>query len=81
MSLVTSTNNLSLSLFIYYKAIIKINGLDLNVLIKEENLILNLIDKIVDPREKKKKTLTRYIEIVKEETPTTSYIKKRKDLK
>ena len=44
------------------------NGLDLNVLTKEENFILDIIDKIQDPEEKRK-TLAKYIEVAKEEVP------------
>ena len=49
----------------HYKAIINMNGLCINVLTKEESLILKVIDKIENPEEKQK-TLEEYILINKE---------------
>ncbi|MCV5004250.1 hypothetical protein OFM39_31830, partial [Escherichia coli] len=44
----------------HYKAILNMNGLCINVLTKEESLILKAIDKIENPEEKQK-TLEEYI--------------------
>lgn len=55
------------------------NDLDLNVFTKEENFILDLIEKNVDPEEKKR-ALSRYIEVAKEETRTTYRRERRFEL-
>lgn len=47
------------------------NGLELNILSKEENLILDLIDKINNLQEKRE-ALAKYIAVAKEEIPRYS---------
>ncbi|KAK2979079.1 hypothetical protein RJ640_026029 [Escallonia rubra] len=44
----------------YYKAILDMNGLSINVITSEESIILDLLDKIDDP-EKKKQVIFKYL--------------------
>ncbi|KAK2971280.1 hypothetical protein RJ640_001306 [Escallonia rubra] len=44
----------------YYKAILNMNGLSINVITSEESIILDLLDKIDDP-EKKKQVIFKYL--------------------
>ncbi|KAL5849085.1 hypothetical protein ACOSQ4_007098 [Xanthoceras sorbifolium] len=50
----------------HYKSILKLNGLSINVLKKEDNLILDCIDAIDDP-EKKRSALEKYIAMAQEQ--------------
>lgn len=56
------------------------NGLYLNILTKEEDHNLDLIDKIICLK-RKETSLSRYIKVVKEGAHTSSYKREKKDLK
>lgn len=56
------------------------NGLYLNILTKEEDHNLDLIDKIIYLK-RKETSLSRYIKVVKEGAHTSSYKREKKDLK
>ncbi|KAK2969373.1 hypothetical protein RJ640_028762 [Escallonia rubra] len=55
----------------YYKAILDMNGLSINVITSEESIILDLLDKIDDP-EKKKQVIFKYLHGKSLPTPNDS---------